>query len=54
MKSFWMIATSATLLAGPALAQDTMQGMDMSMKGMKPGMMMKNTAADSYAESRWR
>lgn len=36
MKSFWMIATAATLLAGPALAQDTMQGMDMSMRARNP------------------
>lgn len=51
MKSFLLITAGVALLGGPALAQD-MQKMDMSkMKDMKSGMMMKNTAANPYAES---
>ncbi len=52
MTNMLRLAALAAVLATPALAQDSMQGMDMSnMKDMKPGMMMKNTAANPYVET---
>lgn len=48
MKTMLIIAAAAVSLSVPAIAQDQMQGMDMS--GMK-GMQMKNTPANPFAES---